>query len=99
MRAVPNRTLERLPCAAGTLRRASRSLARLYDAHLASSGLTTTQFSILRRVQRQGGRVSLAELADDLVFERSSLFRALAPLRRAGLVSIAAGTDRRTKDV
>jgi len=99
MHALPNRTLERLPCAAGTLRRASRSLARLYDAHLASSGLTTTQFSILRSVQRQGGRIPLAELADDLVFERTSLYRALAPLRRAGLVSISAGTDRRTKDV
>ncbi len=99
MRAVPNRTLEQLPCAAGTLRRASRSLARLYDAHLVRSGLTTTQFSILRSVQRHGGRVPLAELADDLVFERTSLYRALAPLRRAGLISIGTGNDRRTKDV
>jgi DNA-binding MarR family transcriptional regulator len=99
MKAVHNRTIEHLPCAAGTLRRASRSLARLYDAHLVPSGLTTTQFSILRSVQRQGGRVPLAELADDLVFERTSLYRALAPLRRAGLVSIAAGGDRRTKEV
>jgi DNA-binding MarR family transcriptional regulator len=99
MTTVHNHTLEHLPCAAGTLRRASRSLARLYDAHLASSGLTTTQFSILRSVQRQGGRVPLAELADDLVFERTSLYRALAPLRRDGLISISAGTDRRTKDV
>jgi DNA-binding MarR family transcriptional regulator len=99
MATVHHRTLDQLPCAAGTLRRASRSLARLYDAYLAPSGLTTTQFSILRTVHRQRGRVALAALADDLVFERTSLYRALAPLRRAGLVSIDAGDDRRTKDV
>jgi DNA-binding MarR family transcriptional regulator len=88
-----------VPCAAGTLRRASRSLARLYDLHLASAGLTTTQFSILRTLQRRGGCVPLAELGDLLVFERTSLYRALAPLRRAGLVAVRAGADRRAKDV
>lgn len=93
-------TIEHLPCAAGTLRRASRSLARLYDAHLMRAGLTTTQFSILRTLQRHGGSTPLAALAEELVFERTSLYRALAPLRRAGLVSIGAGTtDRRSKHV
>jgi DNA-binding MarR family transcriptional regulator len=90
------------PCAAGTLRRASRSLARLYDAHLGSAGLTTTQFSILRTLQRRGGKMSLSTLATDLVFERTSLYRALVPLRRQGLVSIRDGADRvdrRAKDV
>src|SRR5262249_44557429 len=87
------------PCAAGTLRRASRSLARLYDVRLGKAGLTTTQFSILRTVQRRGGRMPLAELAADLVFERTSLYRALAPVRRAGLVTVCDGADRRAKDV
>src|SRR5215831_11741581 len=87
------------PCAAGTLRRASRSLARLYDTHLGKAGLTTTQFSILRTVQRRGGRTPLAELAADLVFERTSLYRALAPVRRAGLVAICDGADRRARYV
>ena len=98
---MTNRRRVRLdtPCAAGTLRRASRSLARLYDARLARAGLTTTQFSILRRLQRRGGSIPLAELADELVFERTSLYRALAPLRRARLVSVRAGRDRRAKEV
>jgi len=86
-------------CAAGTLRRASRSLTRLYDAHLARAGLTTTQFSILRTVQRCGGRMPLTGLAAELVFERTSLYRALAPLGRAGLLSLRPGTDRRAREV
>jgi DNA-binding MarR family transcriptional regulator len=90
---------EDMPCAAGTLRRASRSLTRRYDAQLQRAGLTTTQFSILRTLQRRDGRMSLAELSTDLVFERTSLYRALAPLRRKGLVTIRDGVDRRAKVV
>lgn len=89
--------LDHLPCAAGTLRRASRSLARLYDAHLTRVGLTTTQFSILKAVERRGGSMPLAALADELVFERTSLYRGLAPLRRARLITVGAGRDRRAK--
>jgi DNA-binding MarR family transcriptional regulator len=91
--------IELIACAAGTLRRASRSLTRLYDAHLSRAGLTTTQFSILRTLQRRGGRMPLARLADDLVFERTSFYRALRPLRRAGLVSVRTGADRRAREV
>jgi DNA-binding MarR family transcriptional regulator len=86
-------------CAAGTLRRASRSLTRLYDAHLSRVGLTTTQFSILRNIERHGARVALSEMADELVFERTSLYRALLPLRRSRLVALRAGGDRRAKEV
>jgi DNA-binding MarR family transcriptional regulator len=90
---------ESVPCAAGTLRRASRSLARLYDDRLAHAGLTTTQFSVLRTLQRRGGRAPLADLADEMVFERTSLYRALGPLRRAGLIAVRPAADRRAKDV
>jgi DNA-binding MarR family transcriptional regulator len=72
---------------------------RLYDEHLGRAGLTTTQFSILRTVQRNGGRIPLVDLAADLVFERTSLYRALRPLRRAGLVRLGAGLDRRARHV
>jgi len=76
-------------CAAGTLRRATRSIARVYDARLAPAGLTTTQFSILRALERREAPVPLAELADELVFERTSLYRALEPLRRERLVVVS----------
>jgi DNA-binding MarR family transcriptional regulator len=85
-------------CAAGTLRRATRSVARLYDSQLARAGLTNTQFSILRALERREHPVALSQLAEELVFERSSLYRALEPLRREGLITIAAGSDKRSNE-
>lgn len=81
-------------CAAGTLRRAARSIARVYDRRLASAGLTTTQFSILTALQRHGTPVALTALAEELVFERTSLYRALEPMRRDGLVALSPGVGR-----
>lgn len=81
-------------CAAGTLRRATRSVARLYDAHLARAGLTTTQFSLLVSLEERDGAVPLTELAAEQVFERTSLYRALEPLRREGLIAFSAGPGR-----
>jgi DNA-binding MarR family transcriptional regulator len=92
-------TIEDTACAAGVARRASRSLTRLYDHHLAQAGVTTTQFSILRTLQRNGGSMSLADLAADLIFERTSLYRALSPLRRSGLVTMGPAADRRAHRV
>lgn len=74
-------------------------MARLYDAHLMRARLTTTQFSILRTLERRGGSAPLGALAEELVFERTSLYRALAPLRRAGLITVGAASDRRAKTV
>ena len=84
-------------CAAGTLRRASRSVARLYDSRLAQAGLTNTQFSILRALERHEAPIELSRLAQTLVFERTSLYRALEPLRREGLITIATGATGRAK--
>jgi DNA-binding MarR family transcriptional regulator len=81
-------------CAAGTLRRATRSVARLYDAHLAHAGLTTTQFSLLVSLERQRGPMPLTQLAEEQVFERTSLYRAIQPLRRSGLIVITDGPGR-----
>jgi DNA-binding MarR family transcriptional regulator len=86
-------------CAAGTLRRATRSVARLYDSRLANAGLTNTQFSILRALERQEQPVALSRLAEELIFERTSLYRALEPLRREGLLRIASGSIGRAKVV
>jgi DNA-binding MarR family transcriptional regulator len=43
--------------------------------------------------------MSLADLAGELVFERTSLYRALSPLRRGGLVTVRTGADRRAHEV
>jgi DNA-binding MarR family transcriptional regulator len=81
-------------CAAGTLRRATRSVSRVYDAYLARAGLTTTQYSLLASLERHDGPVPLTELAEEQVFERTSLYRALEPLRREGLVTLSVGPGR-----
>lgn len=81
-------------CAAGTLRRAARSIARVYDARLAPAGLTTTQFSLLRALEPRDEPVTLAALAAEQAFERTSLLRALEPLRREGLVACTDGPGR-----
>src|SRR6185437_11279392 len=81
-------------CAAGTLRRATRSVARLYDSHLALAGLTTTQFSLLVALERRSKPTPLSELAAEQVFERTSLYRALTPLEREGLIAFGAGRGR-----
>ena len=81
-------------CAAGTLRRATRCVARLYDAHLARAGLTTTQFSLLVSLEGRNAPVPLSQLAAEQVFERTSLYRALEPLRREGLIAFSTGRGR-----
>jgi len=82
-----------LPCACTTLRKASRAVSRVYDAALAPLGLTSVQFSILRNVQR-AGEVPLSRLAERLVMDRTSLYRTLAPMQRAGWVDVAAAGGR-----
>ncbi|HEU4786402.1 MAG TPA: hypothetical protein VFS57_03310 [Gemmatimonadaceae bacterium] len=42
--------------------------------------------------------MALSNLAQELVFERTSLYRALEPLRRAKLITIAARSTGRTKE-
>ena len=86
-------------CAAGTLRRATRSVSRLYDSRLAQAGLTTTQFSILQSLKRYGQPMPLTQLAEEQVFERTSLYRALNPLSRDGLVKLSGEHGRRAKAV
>jgi DNA-binding MarR family transcriptional regulator len=84
------------PCACARVRRASRALTRLYDGELAGTGLTVTQFAILRSLTRLGS-ASVGELAKATGHERSAMTRALRPLADAGFVDIGAGTDRRRR--
>jgi len=58
-----------------------------YDRFLASSGLRTTQFSILIRL-RLAGPMSINALAKGLVMDRTTLGRNILPLERDGLIEI-----------
>lgn len=76
-------------CACTALRKATRAVGRLYDEMLADSGLTTAQFSILRHLARAES-LPLSRLADHLVMDRTTLYRALTPLLREGWVAVEA---------
>jgi DNA-binding MarR family transcriptional regulator len=94
-----HRSVTAVPCACTALRKAARAVARVYEAALARAGLTITQFAVLRALQRHGGAAPLSRLAEEMVLERTSLYRTLTPLRRAQLVRFVGTADRRSKAV
>jgi DNA-binding MarR family transcriptional regulator len=75
------------PCACTTLRKAARAVGRVYDEALAGRDMTTAQFAVLRHVSRGDG----SRLAEALVMDRSSLYRAVAPLEAKGWIATGAG--------
>jgi DNA-binding MarR family transcriptional regulator len=77
------------------LRRLARTVSRLYDRHLATTGLKTTQYSLLKSVAFQASPV--AELAARLGTERTTLTRNLKPLLDAGWVALNPGADTRQR--
>jgi DNA-binding MarR family transcriptional regulator len=86
-------------CNCLALRQAARHVSQFYDQFLAPSGLRTTQYSILARLQRKGA-MTINALAADLITDRTTLGRNLLPLEREGLIAVVAGsTDRRSKDI
>lgn len=80
-------------CACTTLRKASRAVTRLYDEAMVESGMSVIQFSILRNIARHEP-LPLMRLADLLVMDRTTLYRALRPMDREGWISIAEGEGR-----
>ncbi|XXD72692.1 winged helix-turn-helix transcriptional regulator [Pseudomonas sp. D2-30] len=67
-------------------RRHARLLTRLYDRHLAAASLTVSQFSVLALINEHPG-IMIAELAEVMVMERTTLVRALKPLQSEGYVA------------
>jgi DNA-binding MarR family transcriptional regulator len=67
------------------VRQAARHISRLYERHLSDAGLTPTQFSILCILSREPS-LTMIQLAEAMVMERTTLVRALKPLLRDRLV-------------
>lgn len=80
-------------CICTALRKASRAVTRAYDEAMEGTGMTIAQFSILRHLGRHGD-MPLSRLADLLVMDRTTLYRALGPIERHGWVAIAQGPGR-----
>jgi DNA-binding MarR family transcriptional regulator len=84
------------PCFCNALRQASRAVSRLYDEQLRGVGLRTTQFSLLRVLER-AGPVRQGDLGELTHLEETTITRNLRPLLAAGWVSVRSGDDRREK--
>jgi DNA-binding MarR family transcriptional regulator len=86
-------------CNCLALRQAARHVTQFYDHYLASTGLRTTQFSILAKLQGLGP-MTINALARELVMDRTTLGRTMLPLERDGLIAIREGSvDRRSKEL
>lgn len=83
-------------CACTKLRRSARIVTGLYDAALAPSGLSVTQFALLRNLARTGP-CSLTQFGAATGYDRTTLNRTLGQLERGGFVASAPGEDRRAR--
>jgi len=76
----------------------SRIITQMYDEALKPSGLRSTQLPVLVTLVSVGS-MTVNDLADDLVMDRTSLSRLLRPLVTRGLVKMTPGEDRRTREL
>src|SRR5258707_5878686 len=89
-----------MSCACTSLRKASRALSRIYDEALAPAGLTVAQLGVLRAIGRGAtDGEPLSRLAEALVMDRTSLYRALSSMVKMGWLHIKDGPKGRTKVV
>jgi DNA-binding MarR family transcriptional regulator len=96
---MPPVTVNPAGCNCLALRQAARHITQIYDQFLAASGLRTTQYSILARLQRKGP-MTINALAAELVMDRTTLGRNILPLERDGLIAVGPGkSDRRSKEL
>ena len=85
-------------CACLQLRKATRVVTQVYDEELRPIGLRSTQLPILVTLAAHGA-LSMADLADSLVLDRTTLVRNLWPLRRRGLIEVVRDAGRRARRV
>ncbi len=85
-----------LPCACASLRRAARAVTQLYDGELRSTGLNTSQFTLLHALALTGP-IGQGELGRLLALDSSTLSRTLKPLEAQGWIRRELGTDRRER--
>ena len=85
-------------CPLGHLRMATRVITQMFDEIFQPSGLRATQFGVLGLIAVVGP-ATITHLADQAVMDRTTLTRNLKPLEEQGLVKIAPGEDRRSREV
>lgn len=83
-------------CMGMRVRRTARVVGNYYDMHLKSVGLKGTQFTLLNAIFLNPS-ITITQLADLLLLNRTTLNRNLKPLERQGLVRTSPGKDQRTR--
>ena len=85
-------------CVLYNLHRAVRAAAQVYVAEFRNLGLRSTQVFLLNSIEiRQP--VTLGQLAEATVLDRTTLSRNLKPLINAGLIQVKPGKDRRVREI
>jgi DNA-binding MarR family transcriptional regulator len=79
-----------------TVKKLSRLLARAYDEALEGSEVNITQLAVMRCIIRRAGE-PLCRVAEELEMDRTSLYRAIAPMIRDGWIEVTVGTDARSR--
>src|ERR1700754_2634107 len=74
-----------LACHCLATRQLARHVSKLYDRHMAPTGITSTQFSILSFLDHEPG-INMNELAGAMLMDRTTLLRALKPLQQNGWI-------------
>ncbi|OBZ93226.1 hypothetical protein ADU59_22440 [Pararhizobium polonicum] len=72
-------------CNCFAIRQAARFVSQLYERHYAKAGITAAQFSLLVYIA-EAEKAGMADIAEAMVMERTTLVRALKPLERDGYV-------------
>ena len=85
-------------CAAFTLCKTVRAVTNLYDSALQPAGVRSTQFAILVAVARSQP-VSIGNLSQLLLSDRTTLTRSLALMEKDGLLSISERSTMRQRFV
>jgi DNA-binding MarR family transcriptional regulator len=86
-------------CAVFNLRKASRVATQLYEEIMRPSGVLPTQFTLLV-ASRAWGPITISNMAEALVMDRTTLTRNLKPLEREGLLAVLPGhDDQRAREV
>ena len=85
-------------CICNNLRRAARLVTNYYDKLLEPTGLRASQVTVLVVLYLSGVQ-TINEMAEKLELDRTTLTRNLKPLAHEGLLTIAPGSDQRTRVV
>jgi len=85
-------------CTSARLRQASRAVTQFYDKVLQPSGLLSTQLPLLAMI-RTAGTITISELAERAIIDRTTLTRNLRLLEQNGLIKSESGKDRRRREM